>query len=304
MSPDDAFLQAILENPDDDGPRLMYADWLTEQGNPRGEFIRVQCELHTLAADDARRPHLRERESQLLNVFGHLWRGPLPLTATGSFRRGFLEYASLTGLRQIQMVETLLQVHPLQSLRLSGGASVASCLVRLGSCPVVCRLRELDLTGLELPSEPLLSLLLNPGLCHLRRLRIRLRDRPRSESNPVIRCTQLDHLEELDLSGSPLANRGCVLLTGSPHRTRLTQLGLARTGTSSRGVMALAESPILVNLTHLDLSGNYLASPGALALARSPYLSRLQRLDVSGNSIREPERRSLRDRFGESVCIF
>jgi uncharacterized protein (TIGR02996 family) len=27
--------QAILENPDDDSPRLMYADWLTEQVTAR-----------------------------------------------------------------------------------------------------------------------------------------------------------------------------------------------------------------------------------------------------------------------------
>lgn len=39
-------LQAILDNPDDDAPRLIYADWLEENGNPeRAEFIRVQIEL-------------------------------------------------------------------------------------------------------------------------------------------------------------------------------------------------------------------------------------------------------------------
>ena len=43
MTHDDAFLQAIIENPDDDAPRLLYADWLEERGDPRGEFIRVQC---------------------------------------------------------------------------------------------------------------------------------------------------------------------------------------------------------------------------------------------------------------------
>src|SRR5262249_46940199 len=44
MTDADAFLRAIIENPNDDGPRLVYADWLEESGNPRGEFIRVQCE--------------------------------------------------------------------------------------------------------------------------------------------------------------------------------------------------------------------------------------------------------------------
>jgi uncharacterized protein (TIGR02996 family) len=47
MTERDAFIAAIHAAPDDDGPRLMYADWLTEHGDPRGEFIRVQCELAT-----------------------------------------------------------------------------------------------------------------------------------------------------------------------------------------------------------------------------------------------------------------
>ena len=46
------FLQAVLENPDDDTPRLIYADWLEERGDPRGEFIRVQCELANMTEED------------------------------------------------------------------------------------------------------------------------------------------------------------------------------------------------------------------------------------------------------------
>jgi uncharacterized protein (TIGR02996 family) len=37
------FLEAIFANPTDDAPRLVYADWLTERGHPRGEFIVLQC---------------------------------------------------------------------------------------------------------------------------------------------------------------------------------------------------------------------------------------------------------------------
>jgi uncharacterized protein (TIGR02996 family) len=41
-----AFLRAIIALPDDDGPRLAYADYLDEVGAVgRGEFVRVQCEL-------------------------------------------------------------------------------------------------------------------------------------------------------------------------------------------------------------------------------------------------------------------
>jgi uncharacterized protein (TIGR02996 family) len=41
-----ALLRAILEAPADDAPRLVYADWLEENGeHERAEFIRVQAEL-------------------------------------------------------------------------------------------------------------------------------------------------------------------------------------------------------------------------------------------------------------------
>lgn len=43
-----AFIDDIVQNPEDMTPRLIYADWLEERGDPRGEFIRVQMELHRL----------------------------------------------------------------------------------------------------------------------------------------------------------------------------------------------------------------------------------------------------------------
>src|SRR4029077_17215113 len=41
----DLFLGAILKHPDEDGPRLVYADWLEERGAAHVGLIRVQCEL-------------------------------------------------------------------------------------------------------------------------------------------------------------------------------------------------------------------------------------------------------------------
>lgn len=46
MTDEAAFLAAIIAAPDDDTPRLVYTDWLDEQGRcERSEFIRVQCRL-------------------------------------------------------------------------------------------------------------------------------------------------------------------------------------------------------------------------------------------------------------------
>lgn len=46
MTTQDALLAEILANPADDVCRLVYADWLDENGQPeRAEFIRVQCQI-------------------------------------------------------------------------------------------------------------------------------------------------------------------------------------------------------------------------------------------------------------------
>ena len=46
MTEREAFLAAICAAPDEDLPRLVFADWLDEHGEPeRAEFIRLQCEL-------------------------------------------------------------------------------------------------------------------------------------------------------------------------------------------------------------------------------------------------------------------
>ncbi len=43
---EEAFLEAIRANPDDDTVRLVYADWLRENGHvERADFIEVQCAL-------------------------------------------------------------------------------------------------------------------------------------------------------------------------------------------------------------------------------------------------------------------
>ena len=48
----DGFLQAIDEAPEDDAPRLVYADWLEDNGDPdRAEFIRCQVRLARLPED-------------------------------------------------------------------------------------------------------------------------------------------------------------------------------------------------------------------------------------------------------------
>jgi hypothetical protein len=44
-------------------PRLILADWLEERGDPRADFIRVQCELAAGVDDEDRRHDLLSRDA-------------------------------------------------------------------------------------------------------------------------------------------------------------------------------------------------------------------------------------------------
>jgi uncharacterized protein (TIGR02996 family) len=54
---DEALLRAVLANPADEAPRLVYADWLDERDDPRGEYLRADWE----AAKEARSGSVSER---------------------------------------------------------------------------------------------------------------------------------------------------------------------------------------------------------------------------------------------------
>src|SRR4051812_42610458 len=101
MTREDDLLRAIRDNPEDDSLRLVYADWLEEHGGPAGleraEFIRVQCELERLPADEPRRAELERRQDALLADHEAEWAGPLArLVGKYHFRRGFVEEVTLT----------------------------------------------------------------------------------------------------------------------------------------------------------------------------------------------------------------
>ena len=55
------FLDLILRQPEADAPRLVYADWLDERNDPRGEYIRVQIALTRLPSDSPQRAELKRR---------------------------------------------------------------------------------------------------------------------------------------------------------------------------------------------------------------------------------------------------
>jgi uncharacterized protein (TIGR02996 family) len=108
MSDEEALLQAIWAEPDDDAPRMVYSDWLEENGQPeRAEFIRIQIELASLTRPSPRRQRLFKRERDLLTLHRAEWLMPLCDPALPwQFHRGMAERLGNTGLFQSERNST------------------------------------------------------------------------------------------------------------------------------------------------------------------------------------------------------
>jgi uncharacterized protein (TIGR02996 family) len=198
---EEAFLNDIRANPDDDGIRLIYADWLQEHGQPeRAEFIRVQIELARLADDDPRREALEDRQDELLANRGDEWHSPFQYHQPdhARFRRGFLEDAVL--LTQDEAV-SVLRSAPLRRLdvREVTGKGLGE-LVRL---PEFVQVRELCAgMGQDLPWKGL-RLLRSPHLVRLQSLSLNEVDRVPEFLEALVASPHLRALTRLVLTGDP-----------------------------------------------------------------------------------------------------
>src|SRR5690349_540181 len=86
-------LQAVIAEPDNDTPRLAYADWLKAEGDAeRAEFIRLQCTLERLPLEAPQHAVLRQRETELIGQYGYRWAEEFgDLISVWVYRRGFIE---------------------------------------------------------------------------------------------------------------------------------------------------------------------------------------------------------------------
>jgi uncharacterized protein (TIGR02996 family) len=73
MTQDQSFFKAVIDQPDNDTLRLVYADWLEEQSDPRSQFLRLEAELRTLPADSLRARLKRARLRQLRSRCDPAW---------------------------------------------------------------------------------------------------------------------------------------------------------------------------------------------------------------------------------------
>jgi uncharacterized protein (TIGR02996 family) len=246
---EEQLLCAIRETPDDDAARLVYADYLTERGDLRGELIAVQC---ALSRHDGQPPPfaLVERERELLQDLAPYLRSfdvGTPLV------RGFFS-------------------PPDEDLHVTAQELIANADDWFRVAPSVTAL------VIPNPGRDTANLTQLPALTRYRRLRLAL---PRGALFLLSRSPHLVHLEELDLRDSGIDDEGLGAIALSANLPRLRRLNIAQNRfLTPSGLVALCTSPLAARLEELNLSRLPCADAAVRSLRSAP-LPELKVLDLS-----------------------
>jgi uncharacterized protein (TIGR02996 family) len=308
MAEDEDFLRAILQAPDDDGPRLRYAEWLEGRGDPRGEFIRVECELDGadgLDEDDRRWIELKSRETQLLCRYRDTWWSrPVGERVLGvEFRRGFVWGIDVTAAGFSEHADALFRLEPIQCVRFEPmrrglrfyGPLPSEWGSAQASSPHMKRLTTLGLNHNRIGPEGVRELIDSPHLDRLIALHLAVNAIGGGGLAALAGSRLLAQLEDLDLSANGISATGIRALLDSPLAGRLAKLDLASNDLGASGVEALSRSPHLHRLTRLGLACNLLGESGARALAQAASLPCLTELDLRGNALGDEAMQVLAD---------
>jgi len=340
-APDHAVYADLMANPDDDGPRRVYADWLIERGDPRGELIVVQCELATAAANDPRRPELERRANELLADAGARWRTELRLPevkvaghatnaqlARGStlvFRRGLIDEAKLHS-AELAAIGSALAHIPLRRLIITdlddAGATEIAALpavptlialkIRdatlataggeaLGTAPLVAAVRELELHRTNLDGEAIDQLGSAGALPAIVALAL-----VESHTLRLARLAEASWLPQLQsfVLARHFGAAGLVDVLQATAWRDIRVLDLHDTYVGDGALALLAYAPIAARLTKLVIPAAHVGPETLRAFASTPLLGELKRLELHGYCNLEPDEVArLRQQFGERLWI-
>jgi uncharacterized protein (TIGR02996 family) len=303
------FLAAINADLDDDTPRLVFADWLQENGDEaRGQFIRLQCTGD--ASADAILAEHRER-----------WFSGLPQWCADRpdgcvFRRGFVAAMTVLGshwlarspfakprdaggkaIRQITALEELrieqvwndvVTTRALAGLRRLTVTSAASGVIEsLAKSPALPTLTDLAIEGKGSDGVTKRSFMELFGADKLAGLR-RLRFESKSVGDLVARGLQFkwfSGLEELRLRHTSLTAGGAQELARL-SAANLRVLDLLNNAIGDGGLRTLLDSPALRKLEELVLRQCHLTLASVRALANWEGLRSVRSLNLTGNGLK------------------
>jgi uncharacterized protein (TIGR02996 family) len=305
MSLHEAFLQAIREAPQDDTPRLIYADYLDDNGDSdRAAFIRAQCRLAHLENSTPEAALLRGQAVSLLREHWEEWvdpvgsflgpnasrhgehvlRGPFRPGCLNRFKRGFIESLSLDVEQFVAHWATLARHMPLVDLRLWGAGRGLEAFASLPYLRGVAFLHFRDYFDAPLTSAGAQVLADSPHLSYLRGLYLYENSIHDEGVAAITGASWVENLESLNLSNT--ATTPVALMTLAAARMpRLQDLCFGDNSVCDRGLVYLANAAWFGQLRILDLHDALIEEPGIEAFAAAPHHSALGMLDLSRNTI-------------------
>ncbi len=289
MSTEAALLRAIRERPDEDTPRLIYADVLDEEGySPLAEFIRVQIERARLPEHDTQRAPLEDREHGLLGTHECAWLGVEPSDADEMhewvFERGFVEEVAASPVFMNGPGGDLCAAHPVRRWRvMSGQNNFPEDLREAGQRAWCSRIEALDLSGWYSGLGELSGFLKRSHFNRLRELDLLgltpleplaeiLEETPFRSRLKVLRCGggRFDAENRLEVSNFARAlGRDC----------RLDELSIPFTSLTAAELRELLAAGCCESLTSLSVRDNEIAPDGWDAFDHAHC--RLRELDIS-----------------------
>lgn len=129
-------LQVILENPDDDRPREIYAQWCRLHGDfHRADFIEIQLRFAGPGVEeDSWEAYIfRRREKELVAEHGRAWTGQIAEWVDNyQFDRGFVELITMSAYAFLERAPKLFRRAPIHHLNLTQAGDVIKELLERG----------------------------------------------------------------------------------------------------------------------------------------------------------------------------
>ena len=224
-----AFIREIAARPDHDGPRLIYADWLDEIGDPRADFIRTQCALER-ETNVLRLYNLKRHEAKLLDDFADLWLEPLGTgLIRGLFTRGMLEQVEVHADHLLTFGGDWFRWFPIAKLQV---ALRSHQLDAFAAKRFLSRVRSLRLSDSSLGDQGCMRVLGSPHLGPLDELWLRSTGISIPALRWLVQSPLTASLRVLLLSGNMLGDEGAQILASAPHLDELKFLYIAGCGMS------------------------------------------------------------------------
>jgi len=236
-------LEQIARHPDDDSIRLAYAAWLDQEGDPRGEYVRMQVEAAQWEEGNWHRDELLSESEDLLQLHADRWLerlAPLQIEFHSlTFRRGVIHGVFVTLEWFLEHAATLFDRAP----TIQAG--------RFMFPNAVCHLSD-TILKMAVEADPTGEVMWHPR-------KVLGRNKPATPGQVLISalaaCPQLARLRRVDVGMSGLTCNDIMAFAKSPYLHDLEELDLGLNSIGDRGLASLAGAR-LPRLTSLDLSSN------------------------------------------------